>query len=378
MIFTKYLLLLKRLFKKKSYIAMLLVVPVMVLLLNFMSSADSGLMTIGVYIPGQDEGSQWLRENLKENPGSLRFVFYDDEDAVIKDVKRQQLSEAWLIPEDFDGAVADMAAKNKTNSKIEIVIREEGLTHMLGREVACSRVFPLIARQMAVDYISEHAYGGEVTEEQVAHILETYDNYGINGNLFEMGYVDGATGADEADSNYLKMPLRGILALWLLLLAVAASMYYLEDEANGLFIWWKTPLPMLRDFMYYVVIMIIPTVMVLLGLKIGGVFVAPGREVVAILLYDMAVIFLASILREIIGSIKGLGIVTPILIMASAILSPVFIDLKESRALQKFCPTFHYLYCIHDTYYVKSLLLFGMILLITWYIIHIVIRKVKI
>lgn len=349
---------------------MLLVVPLLVILLNAMSSADSGLMTVGVYIPGNDESSQWLRANLIEEPGSLRFIMYDDADLLRKDVERQQLTEAWICPEDLDTTVSQMAEKGHAKNKIEILIREEGLTHMLGREVLSSRVFPMVARKMAVQYISENVYGGNPTDEEIAHILDTYDNYGINGNLFEMGYIDAASNQSEDNTSYLMMPLRGILALWLLLLGIAASMYYLEDESNGLFIWWKSWAEVGRDFLYYEVIMIVPSIMVIIGLKIGGVYTSTTREIVALTLYNVAVIGLASVLREVIHSIKGLGIVTPILIMASAILSPVFIDFKEGRALQKFCPTFHYLYCIHDEYYVKSLLLFGVVLIFIWYLIH--------
>ncbi|WP_081821970.1 ABC transporter permease [Pseudobutyrivibrio sp. LB2011] len=372
----KYLLLLKRLLKKKSYIAMLLVVPLMVLMLNAMSAAPSGLMTIGVYIPGDDSCSKWLKENLESNPGSLLFKFYDDADAVVKDVESQQLTEGWIVPEDLDTLVDNMATKGKTKTKIEIVIRESGLTHMLGREVLSSRVYPMIARQMAIYYISKNVYGDNPTEDQLNHIIETYDNYEINGNLFEMGYVDGTDNSSE-DTNYLMMPLRGILALWLLLCGIAASMYYLEDEANGLFIWWKTRFFVLRDLLYYLVIIFIPTIMVLVGLYWGGVFTSLGREIATIAAYDFVVIVVAIFIREIIHSIKGLGIVTPILIMASAMLSPVFIDFKEGRALQRFCPTFHYLYSIHDLYYLKSLLIYGIAFLILWYIINTIKRHSK-
>ena len=370
----RYLLLLKRLLKKKSYIAMLLVVPLMAIMLRSMSSAEAGLLTIGVYAAGDDYSSTWLKNNLMETPGSLRFVMYDSKEQLIKDVERQQLQEGWICPENLDKTISDMADKSNTSDKIQIVIRESGLTHMLAREVICSRVYPLIARQMALNYVSKNVYDSNPTKGQIDHILDTYDNYGINGNLFEMGYLD-EDGPVEEDTNYLMMPFRGILALWLLLLAVAASMYYLEDEKNGLFIWWKTSFPLIRDLLYYFVIMLIPTIMVMIGLVYSGVFTSFGREVIGIILYDFAVILLAMILREILSSIKGLGIIMPVLIMACAILSPVFIDFKEGRQLQKICPTFHYLYCIHDEYYVQSILLYGIILLITEYVVYIVRRK---
>ncbi len=340
----------------------------MVFMLNIMSTADAGLMTIGVYIPSDDEYSMRFRQDLADNPGSLQFIFYDNEETLIEDVERQRLAEAWIVPENFEKTVMDMAEKGRTKEKIQIVIRESGLTHMLGREVLCSRVYPMVARQIAINYSSEKVYGENITEEQLQKIIDTYDGYSINGNLFEMGYIDKSDGDTSDDLNYLMMPLRGILALWLLLCGVAASMYYLEDEKNGLFVWWKTKVPLVRDFLYYLVIVLIPSIMVLIGLAYGGVFTTFGREVIAILLYDFAVITLANVLRLLIRSIKGLGIVTPILIMASAIFSPVFIDIKEGRQLQKLCPTFHYLYCIHDQYFVKSLLIYGILLLILWYL----------
>lgn len=370
MILTRYLLLLKRLFKKKSYILMLAIVPLMVLALKGMGSGDAGLMTIGVYIPGEDYASSALKKSIETEPGSFRYIFYDDGEKLIADVKSQKLSEGWICPDNLDEAVENIVASGQTNEKIEIIIREQGLSHLLGREVLNSRVYKSLARQMASTYISGKLYKGNPTEEQQEKILDTFDSYEINGNLFELGYLDDSQPQNNNDTNYIMMPLRGMLALWLLTLSIAASMYYIEDEKNGLFIWWKAPISVARDFFYYGVIMLIPTIMVLVGLKMGGVNTSLSREILTIIIYDFTLICLASILREIIGSIKGLGIITPILIMATALLSPVFIDIKAGRTFQKICPTFHYLYSIHDDYYLKTLMLFGIALLIIWNIIH--------
>lgn len=370
MIFTRYLLLLKRLFKKKSYILMLLIVPLMVLALKGMGGGDAGLMTIGVYVPGEDYASSALKESIETEPGSFRYIFYDDSDKLIADVKSQKLSEGWICPDNLDEAVENIVASGQTDEKIEIIIREQGLSHLLGREVLNSRVYESLARQMASTYIADKLYKGNPTEEQQEKILKTFDSYEINGNLFELGYLDDSQNQNSDDTNYIMMPLRGMLALWLLILSIAASMYYIEDKQNGIFIWWKAHLSIARDFLYYGVIVFIPTIMVLVGLKIGGVSTSLSREILAIIIYDFTLICLTNILREIIGTVKGLGLITPILIIASALLSPVFIDIKTGRTFQKLCPTFHYLYSIHDDYYLKTLMLFGMVLLIIWNLIH--------
>ncbi|MCR5416325.1 MAG: ABC transporter permease [Pseudobutyrivibrio sp.] len=376
----RYFLLLKRLIKKKSYIAMLLVVPIMVSLLLAMSRQESGVLTIGVYSGDNVGPAAELCDDLQSRPGSLNFIFYNDEDQAIADVKNQTLTEAWIIPENFGKSIQQMAEHGQTRNKIQVVIRESGISHMLAKEVLCSRVYPLVALQMAMDYIDKNVYDGEATQQQLAHAKDIFDGYEINGDLFEMGYIDGSESQDS-DSSYLLMPLRGILALWLLLCAIAASMYYLEDEKNGLFIWWKPRvkvmknrfgsvqlffMEMLRDLLYYVTIIFVPTIVVLLGLWYGGTFTTLGREIIAIILYDFAAIVFSIILRELIRGIRGLGIITPILILASAVFTPVFIDIKEVRELRRIFPTFYYLYCIHDGYYLKFITIFVAILLVAW------------
>ena len=350
-------------------------VPLMVIALKGMGSGDAGLMTIGVYIPGEDYASGALKECIETEPGSFRYFFYDNPDKLVADVKSQKLSEGWICPDNLDEAVENIVASGHTDEKIEIVIREQGLSHLLGREVLNSRVYESLARQMASTYIANKLYKGSQSKEQNEKILKTFDSYEINGNLFEMGYLDDTKPQNNNGTNYIMMPLRGILALWLLTLSIAASMYYLEDEKNGLFIWWKPRFRLIRDFLYYLVIMAIPTIMVIVGLRFGGVSTSLHREILSIIIYDVALICLANILREIIGTIKGLGIIMPVLIMASALLSPVFVDFKESRILQKLCPTFHYLSSINDAYYLKTLILFTIILVIMYIMIRLIIRR---
>ena len=176
MILTRYLLLLKRLFKKKSYILMLLMVPLMVLALKGMGSGDAGLMTIGVYVPGEDYASSALKESIETEPGSFRYIFYDDSDKLIADVKSQKLSEGWICPDNLDEAMEKIVASGQTDEKIEIIIREQGLSHLLGREVLNSRVYESLARQMASTYIANKLYKGNPTEEQQEKILKTFDS----------------------------------------------------------------------------------------------------------------------------------------------------------------------------------------------------------
>ena len=130
----KYLLLFKRLLKKKSYILMLLVVPLMIILLNLISARESGLMTIGVCIQGDGTASQALKQDLMDNPGSFRYVMYDNPDTMSYDVRFMKLDEGWVIPDTLDWDILNM--------KSIILIREEGVSHLIAKEVLLSRIYP--------------------------------------------------------------------------------------------------------------------------------------------------------------------------------------------------------------------------------------------
>ena len=345
----KYLLLFKRLLKKKSYILMLLVVPLMIILLNLISARESGLMTIGVCIQGDGTASQALKQDLMDNPGSFRYVMYDNPDTMSYDVRFMKLDEGWVIPDTLDWDILNM--------KSIILIREEGVSHLLAKEVLLSRIYPFFAKAYVNQYVSDKGFSSDLSEK--------FESINVNSDLFEMGYFDGAASSDELNStSYLLLPLRGILALHLMLCAIAASMYYLEDEDNGLFIFWHTRFRFLREFGYYFVILLIPAIMMLLGLKLGGVFTSFFPELIKIMAYVCLLIGLASIVRRMLKSTKILGLNLPVAIFGSAIFSPVFIEFKEAGNLRMIFPSFHYLYSIHDLHYLYTMAIYAGISLI--------------
>lgn len=358
----RYLLLNKRLLKKKSYLIMLLTVPVLVALLNFISNQEAGVATIAVAKLQSDAVNDAVVSDLLDNPGSLDYIFYEDADAARAAVSSKKVSEAWIFPADLERSFVEIARDGHTDNCIQVIACEDNVTHMLTREVLNARLYKYYSKAIVEQYILSK-YGEEID------IGNLYYSYDIDGNLFEMGYIDGSS---EDNQSYLIMPLRGMLALWLTLCALAASMYYIEDYKNGLFIWWNTKFPILRDFMYYVVIVFIPSIIFLLGVYMGGIFTSLKREIVALLLFDCAIIAFANIIRLLAGSVKNIGIVTPVIIIMSAVFSPVFIDFKQARSIQRYVFQYHYLGCIHDGYFIRSLLTYVIIEIIIWLMVKLI------
>lgn len=379
----RYLLLLKRLFKKKSYILMLIIVPLMANMLIFVSQSKTAVMRIGVYAVGQDESSEALRNTLSENDGAIEFVQYWNLGDMYEAVRNNSLDEAWQVPDDLDHMVAQLAANQYPDQKIQVIVREEGLSHLLGREIITSKVYPLVAEKIMTNYINLKLYDGQISDENLAKLKENFEKYSVDGSLFVSGYLDetkekpersieettGVATSDiekeETNESVILMPMRGILAMWLLLCGLATSMYYLEDEKNGLFIWWNSKCEFLRELGYYLVAFTVPviiTVGILLQCNFYGASI--GLKAVSLAVYVLNIIFFSMIIRRICRQIKVIGILTPALIITTLLLSPVFLNIKELRPLQNFCPTFHYLSSIHDTHYLWTLIVFTVMLAI--------------
>ena len=165
------------------------------------------------------------------------------------------------------------------------------------------------------------------------------------GSLFEYSYVDDDS---DNDINFLLAPVRGFFAIILAVTSLAASIYYLEDEKNGLFIYWHSRVPNLRALGYYGVVMINSSLLVLISLYMAGVGGNVFREILLLILYDLALILFSMIIRKLLGRIKNIGVSMPIIVMMFILLSPVLIDLKNMRPIQKLVPTFHYLTGVHS------------------------------
>ncbi len=351
---TKFLLLLKRNLIKKSYIIMLAAMPLMVMLLSIISQGDSTILKVGVCLEGDGTVQQELREDLQANPGSITYEFYNDEQALIDQIKTAKLNQGWIIPNTIEQSTDQLAMNQTPDTKVQILVREDGLSAMLGKEIVCSRIYKIVSKKILQNYLISK--GITATSEMIDAY---FSEINIPDSIFEMGYVDGT---EVNDTDILLMPMRGMLSLAILLIGIASSMYYLQDERKGIFLWWKTDYIFVRDVEYYFSIMLIPAAIFLACVFVTGVATNPHREILSLLLYVWNVIMFSILLRLILKTVRNMSITMPAIIMASAILSPVFIDLKMAGRIRMLIPTYHYLSSITDAYYLKSSLVYAIFL----------------
>ena len=360
----RFLLLNKRLFRQLTYMILLLIIPLSALALRVFTASGGHLIKVAVYADVEkDAFSKQLVDELSSIREEFHIELYESSEAAIDDLRDGVVDEAWIIPDDLGETFERMARGRHPKHPIEIYVRENTVTHLMMREILQGYAFKVFAPDVYFNYLqdtfapntpgiadvltgmpsdsdTEAGVGSPLTAER-----KNFYSRVPKGSLFEYSYVDGDS---DNDINFLLAPVRGFLAIILAVTSLAASIYYLEDEKNGLFIYWHSRVPNLRALGYYGVVMINSSLLVLISLYMAGVGGNVFREILLLILYDLALILFSMIIRKLLGRIKTIGVSMPIIVMMFILLSPVLIDLKNMRPIQKLVPTFHYLTGVHS------------------------------
>ena len=345
----RFILLNKRLYKQATYVILLLMIPLAVLAFKGATASGSHLMRIGFFVEDDNsESAKRLMDEIALIRDEISFSEYSSEAEAVKDVTSAKLDEAWIIPAKIDESFERLANGRRPKETIRIYVREQAVSHLFMQELLESEAFKVYAPDVFSAYADEKFEESEGLDE----IKESFYDKAPAESIFTYSYLDEK---DLKEENYLLMPVRGLLAILLLITSFAASIFYLEDTENGLFIYWHSKFKNLRALGYYFVVMINSAVLVLLALVLAGINVGIVTETVNMVLYCLALVLFSMIFRMIFNSTKTIGVIMPLVVIVSIVLSPVFIDLSGLRAVQRLIPSFYYLMSIYDGHYMSQM-----------------------
>lgn len=340
---TRYFLLNKRLFQKYSFLLVLCMVPVMMLAMKYIASQESGMMTIALSMEDSaDETAGRILRGFAEKEDVLAYVICDTPEEAKDLVVRGKADCAWIFPENLRERLSEVAATGSTDSVVTVYERENSTVMNFTRELLSNSLYPDFSYLVYANYVRNQLGITGLTDAQ---LMETFERYQIKNELFEMGYLDGE---EVEDTGYLLAPMRGMLAVWLVLCGFAAVLYFMQDLERGTFVW--VPAKDAVNLAYGVQMIpvldgavVVAAACVLLGIKVSML-----REIVSILLFSLCIIGFCNFLRLLLGKMEWLGAVLPVLVFAMILMNPVFLDLKIFGAARYFFPPIYYLKSIHN------------------------------
>jgi len=337
----------KRLYKKPSFLVLVLLIPLCVAFFAGAAQEDSGFVHIVLACEQADDPiANAVMADLVSQDGLIRFTQHPTTQEALEAVQTGQADEAWIFPADTQGQI-DGFVTGKAKYIVKTVTREETVTTKLSREKLAAAIYPYCAKAYYIDYVrSEFSQLDHLTDQELSVYFHEVK---VNENLFVYGNPADLSG--DQNINYLTAPVRGLLAVLMLLCGTAATLYYFQDEAAGTFAWVRQNRKGLTALCCVVTATVNIAVILLLSLCFSSLAGNLLREIGALVLYALCCGAFCLLLKQIFSTVRTFAAIVPLVAVIMLGLCPVFFDFRGWFVWQHLLPPTYYINASYDSRY---------------------------
>ena len=345
--FLWYFMLTKRIFHKFSFIILLCSIPLMVLATDAAMSEESGVVKILLYSEEGNSGAEEIINSLLADDSVILFQRCGSMEYALNEAEQQRADAVWCFADDFEEKTEKFASGKSREYLVYVYEREESVFLQLSREKLYSAIYNKFSYMVYKSFVyTELVDVNRVSEERVKSY---YDSMGQGSDVIELESVD--TQRQTGENSYLTAPLRGILSVLIMLCGFAAAMYFLKDRANGKFDWMSAEERIVPAFVQCLAAIIPAAAVVFVTVCFTDAYVGFIDELISMLLFVLSSSGFCLLMCTVFRSFGKLGAVTPPLVIAMMVLSPVFFDLSALRMLSLVMPTYYYLNSVYNAEY---------------------------
>lgn len=370
-----YLMFLKRLFKRYSFIVILLIIPILIPVAKTVMSEDSGMVTVALCSEDiNDETAATVIERLTEEDSVMRYRIFEDKEAAIEAVKKSEVDAAWIFPEDLRQKIEAFATRQSKKPFVDVVQREETTSLGLARE----KLYGAMYSYIAFDVLKAYSYMKFITPMELPErtLEQMYVNTDKYDDIINIKRLD----SDEVitlNKNFLTIPLRGLLALVVMLCGMASAMYFIRDCAEGKFDWLSPKKRLAPAFGSCFAATSSASVAVFLALLVSGIFENPGRESLSIFLYMIASAGFCLVLCTLFSSAGKLGATIPFFMIVMIVLCPIIFNLNFLKPIQHMLPPYYYLLSLYNDNYIFYMICYCVCVYVLAYILNLILANSK-
>ena len=333
----------KRLYKKPVFLILLLLIPIVVIGYRFSIRETGTVMTIALAEEAPDPLSQQIFHQLQSRSRLIRYEIFRSPDDAMEHLNAGKADVIWLFPKNLSQHIAVYAeTPTSDNAFITVLTRSESMTGALSRERLSSALYEEVAKVVYVNYLRENIPEAQNLTDET--LLEYYENTAFSADLFTFSDTQRA----QTESNFLLSPLRGLLGVIIAICGLAAAMQYLTDRQAGTFSWIGPRWQILPELSCQLVSVVQLSLISWLCLAVGGLSQGFFRELACTVFYSLCVASFAMVLCRVLGSVKLLSILLPVLCVGMLVLCPVFFDIGQLRKLQYLLPPAYYIRAAYE------------------------------
>lgn len=347
---TWYLLLTKRMLKKPSFWAVLLLVPAMVFGMGLASGGDSHILRIGVFAEESDDpmGGR-IADELEDMEGVVEYVRFDSEEELRRAVSLSEADAGYLLPADMTSMMKAWLSGREEELPYEghliaVLANEDTVQLQLAREQFFSTIYPYLSELTAEQFALEQEGFSEMDKEYVRQrIGELYDEERVEESIFRFSYGADAPSEDPGRISYLMAPVRGLLSVFVFFTALTMGMYVIKDRKDGMYHWVRYGRTPVYCWLGVLSGTVLGGAAAYIGLLISGTFTEWWRELPRMALLVLGAAGFSALLCQMVRNMAVYGAFLPVLVLLSAVLCPVFASFQGMEPVKWLLPPYFYL-----------------------------------
>lgn len=348
---------LKRLWKNKLFLFLLLAFPVCLFLLSrsFRSEEDSRI-PVGIYLATEDTLTETLCKKLIALEDSLFvFSYADSKDELLKSVQNNRFECGYV----FEEPLREELNKSHLKNLITVYVSENTSCVGILNELVYANLFEEYSLELLQDTFSKAGHlpfaENETTDTSVSPVTKEeieryYREHLSDGSTFriEVAFVSGTETVPVTGTTAASLPfLRGLAALFLLLCGFLALLTVFRDKQNGLYARLYGTVQNICPWITMTAYLLPAGLICLTGLGISGCFTSLGTELLALLCYLFAIFAFYTILGTLIRNHTVLCAAFPMVLLCTLVFTPVITDLSAffpwMKVIRYALPTYYYL-----------------------------------
>lgn len=344
----------KRLCKKKSFLALLFLFPLLTIGMQWISGQESGVLHILLY--EQELSDAWTKQIVNELLQMDSIIWFERTEQLEQAYEQVQVGKAdaiWIFSDVQEKIEAVFQTGERREAIVNIIEQTDTIALHLAREKLYGVLYPYLSYELFEQFI-EHTFTfvRPVTEEELRTFYEAST---VEGNLFRMVY-SASSQENEQESSYLVVPLRGIFAVFLFLCGVACTMYSKQDRENGVYLQLSETHKFWLEVGSYIIVVWCVGIFVLGAFWFLGIFTTWRQELVTMLLYGIIIAGICYLFRRCLKTTTAIGVSLPVFAVLFLVCSPVFLQINQFRLLQNVLPVTHYIQTVHEPDLLGSML----------------------
>lgn len=374
-----FLLLNKRFLKRYLFTAILLMVPLLVAGLRVISQEESGVLRVLLCQEKESVSGEIVQKLLDKN-GIINYEEVKTKEEGYEQVGKGKADCLWVFPENIEEQICQFVQGNQ-DGVIKVYLKEDTVQTKLVREQLYGVLYPMLSYQLTNQFLQNQDELEYIDRKELQKNLGVYyEENQVKGSLLKFIYLDDAEyDRFREENNYMITPLRGILALLILLCGLSVTMFYMQDERNGIFQWMPIKKRSLFPILYILTGTLDAGIAAFLGLWLSGTFTVGIREIFIMGLYIMAIVLFCNLLRLFCGNIWAIGAAIPILLIVNLVLCPVFLNIRRFPVIQYLLPAYYYLNSVHSSSMLNKMMIYIFIELLLFVIlVHLHEKNMKI